>query len=592
MRLFAATFCALLAVLVAACTPRDPAPDPSLVLVAGDGLSWHRGNLHAHTLWSDGQALPDTVVAWYRDHGYQFLALTEHDLLQDGERWIDASRLPAAAREALPQVYADGADLRGHDGRDEVRLRRHDELVSRFSSPGQFLLLPGEEISDNVGPVSIHVNAVNLPVLVPPARLDDVNRTIEADFDAAGRAAREAGRDLLLQLNHPNFVHSLTAEQLVQLRGSPFFEVYNGHPLSNNPSDGRRPSVERMWDIALAWRLDVLGLPPLYATATDDSHDYRPGGDATPGRGWVMVLADALEPERLFEAMRQGRFYASSGVRLERIVATSDRLEVAVAAEPGVDYRIEFIGTRSGFEAGSTPATSATGRPLYASRGYSDDIGKVFARHDAPRAVYRFKPEDLYVRARVTASRRHPNPSQPLQFEQAWVQPLVGPAGRTPARPTLPVPESAATALHFGVTRRMQPMSVAEADALLHARDDRMDCALDALGDGRGRPSTLLQPADSASFSGWIGNTTRGEAADWLAVVLHGAAGDFVGEGAPTRARPDVAQAFGKPALEASGYALGFELRGVAPGDYRVWLVGYRHGRAGACDSGRSLRVG
>ncbi|WP_202839474.1 hypothetical protein [Luteimonas saliphila] len=576
---------------VAACTPTDPPPTPTQIIAAGNGLTWYRGNLHTHTLWSDGQALPDTVVAWYRGNGYQFLALSEHDLLPEGDRWIAVDQLPAGAHTALPQVYADGDGLREQDGRREVRLRRQDELEARYAQPGQFLLLQAEEISDNVGPVSIHVNAVNLPTRVSPARGSDVNGTIEADFDAAASAGRAAGQDVLLQLNHPNFTHSVTAEQLMDLRGSPFFEVYNGHPLSDNLNDGLRPSVERMWDIALAWRLDVLGLPPLYATATDDSHSDPAGGDAPPGRGWIMVLADALEPASLFGAMREGRFYASTGVRLRRIVATGDRMEVEVDAEPGIDYRIEFIGTRSRFDVASAPATSATGRPLYASRRHHDAIGEVFAEHAATRAVYRFQADDLYVRARVTASRRHPRPSQPLQFEQAWVQPLVGPAGREPGRRGLAAPESADVSLHWGVTRRMQPMVPGEADALLGARARGAGCALDALGDGTGRATTTFRSGDSALFSGWIGNPARGEAADWLAVVLQGASGSYLGEGAPTRARPDVAQAFGKPSMEASGYTLGFELANVEPGEYRIRLVGYRKGRAEACDSGKALKV-
>ena len=42
---------------------------------------WFKGNLHTHTLNSDGDSLPDEVVRWYRAHGYQFLVLTDHNFL-------------------------------------------------------------------------------------------------------------------------------------------------------------------------------------------------------------------------------------------------------------------------------------------------------------------------------------------------------------------------------------------------------------------------------------------------------------------------------------------------------------------------------
>ena len=38
---------------------------------------WYKGNTHAHTLWDNGDALPEEVASWYRDRGY---AIRNHDL--------------------------------------------------------------------------------------------------------------------------------------------------------------------------------------------------------------------------------------------------------------------------------------------------------------------------------------------------------------------------------------------------------------------------------------------------------------------------------------------------------------------------------
>src|ERR1700733_70203 len=46
-------------------------------------LHWYRGNSHTHTLNSDGDSSPDTVVRWYREHGYQFLFITDHEYVTD-----------------------------------------------------------------------------------------------------------------------------------------------------------------------------------------------------------------------------------------------------------------------------------------------------------------------------------------------------------------------------------------------------------------------------------------------------------------------------------------------------------------------------
>ena len=45
------------------------------------GRSWFRGNLHTHTTFSDGDTEPAAVIQWYKDHGYHFLAITDHNFI-------------------------------------------------------------------------------------------------------------------------------------------------------------------------------------------------------------------------------------------------------------------------------------------------------------------------------------------------------------------------------------------------------------------------------------------------------------------------------------------------------------------------------
>jgi hypothetical protein len=100
--------------------------------------------------------------------------------------------------------------------------------------------------------------------------------------------------------------------------------------------------------------------------------------------------------------MQAGDFYASSGVTLEDVVATQESLAVRVAAEPGVSYVTKFIGTRSD----------------------GDVTGEVLQRSLGASADYRFEGSELYVRAVVVSSRRHPNGYDPDDFETAWTQPV------------------------------------------------------------------------------------------------------------------------------------------------------------------------
>ena len=47
-----------------------------------------KGNLHAHTTLSDGRRPVDQVIGRYRDLGYDFLAITDHDDRVDGDYWF------------------------------------------------------------------------------------------------------------------------------------------------------------------------------------------------------------------------------------------------------------------------------------------------------------------------------------------------------------------------------------------------------------------------------------------------------------------------------------------------------------------------
>ena len=43
-----------------------------------DGKSFFKGNLHCHTTMSDGVKTPEEAIAIYREHSYDFLAITDH----------------------------------------------------------------------------------------------------------------------------------------------------------------------------------------------------------------------------------------------------------------------------------------------------------------------------------------------------------------------------------------------------------------------------------------------------------------------------------------------------------------------------------
>src|SRR5687768_16599984 len=53
-----------------------------------DTRKWYKGNLHTHSYWSDGDEYPEMIMDWYKTGGYDFVALTDHNILAEGEKWI------------------------------------------------------------------------------------------------------------------------------------------------------------------------------------------------------------------------------------------------------------------------------------------------------------------------------------------------------------------------------------------------------------------------------------------------------------------------------------------------------------------------
>ena len=117
-------------------------------------LRWYKGNTHTHTLNSDGDSTPDEVARWYREHGYQFLVLSDHNFL----------------------TSVDG--LNALHGADE-----------------RFLLIRGEEVTDGFGGKPIHVNGLALDRLVTPQGGASIVETHSAererDQDGQRRAAHQ-----------------------------------------------------------------------------------------------------------------------------------------------------------------------------------------------------------------------------------------------------------------------------------------------------------------------------------------------------------------------------------------------------------------
>ena len=218
------------------------------------GRFW-RGNLHCHSDRSDGALPPERLLAFYRDAGFDFVALTDHFRPEFAYPLTDTRPWRTSGFTTLL-----GAEL--HAPRTT--------LASEW-----------------------HIVAVGLPPdFAPPAGGESARQL--------ARRARAAGA--FVGMAHPA-ASLLTEADAASLDAAHAVEVYNALGAREDRADSWH-----LCDLLLA-RGRRLG-----AYAADDAH-FGPG-DPPAATAWVQVRAASPDPADLLAALRAGHYYSSTGPAL------------------------------------------------------------------------------------------------------------------------------------------------------------------------------------------------------------------------------------------------------------------------------------
>lgn len=148
------------------------------------GDRWLRGNLHTHTARSDGELTPDQVIADYARRGYDFLAVTDHDITTTAE-----------------------------------------ECAAWMATHG-IVVIPGNEVTAH-GPHLLHIGAKR-HVHATPSRQEVIDRII------GGGDTQSAGGFVVV--NHPNSHANFDQCPIGFMRkwtGNAGIEIFNGKLLTS-----------------------------------------------------------------------------------------------------------------------------------------------------------------------------------------------------------------------------------------------------------------------------------------------------------------------------------------------------------------------
>lgn len=293
------------------------APDAAPVVVPAVATGpelWLKGNTHVHAKPSGDSTMPiPDVMAWYEQHGYDFIVLTDHN------RVSEVGTTSTAGNVAV------------HDPEKGLIVIAGIELTNNPTG----CIPPGDES----GRCRIHVNLLGVTARpegkITWAKFEEHVRVEK--YQAAIDQQKQLGG--LMQINHPNWYWGMTADVLAEIarRGMSLVEIANSQFETWNAGDKDHPSTEALWDAVLGQGITLWGV------ASDDAHHYGPaGGKYPPGGGWVVVKAQR-DPRAILDALAKGRFYASNGVTLARADVENAALVVEVDRRELGAFTIEFI---------------------------------------------------------------------------------------------------------------------------------------------------------------------------------------------------------------------------------------------------------
>ena len=246
---------------------------------------WLIGNLHTHCIPSSpcGVLSLSDMVDLYAECGHDFLTISDHMSLTDPPRNDRMVFIPGIEWNSLrgehTGVYSTDTRLL----QDALAISDHNQLLDTLAKTDALVVLnhPGWHF-------------------VSQERKEQYQKD-SASNDGGAPTER------------PQPVRHYSIEELLQKPHYDGLEIYNG-VIERLPGVALAVDV---WDALLAAGRRVLGF------ALDDAHDTCDVGNA-----WLGVRAPDRTAEAILGAIRQGNFYASTGVVLDDIRRESHTLTI------------------------------------------------------------------------------------------------------------------------------------------------------------------------------------------------------------------------------------------------------------------------
>lgn len=310
----------------------------------------YKGQLHCHTYKSDGALTPIAVMQKYIGYGYDFMTITDHNILT-----------PCPDKEAdivwLGESYEDTRNSAGHQHMNVLNCNEvigrisifnssntPETLVEHFVKNGNAILsynhpedrivyasdetlrnLPDGILFVEIYNATIHTNLGDLPTI--------------ADLPKSANY----GDMYIVKEGNKRFVNTSSIKTRPKWTETTEKDYPNGN-------------LDRGFRIMLDTGKKV------FCSAVDDFHR----GDNMENRGWMMVFAKERTKEAIWNGLITGSSYASNGVYLNDISFINGIMELDIKAGDGATTTFYGKGNEVlSVQKGSFPQYKAQGNETY-----------------------------------------------------------------------------------------------------------------------------------------------------------------------------------------------------------------------------------
>lgn len=238
---------------------------------------WLKGNIHSHTVNSDGSLTPEEVKEAYKSHGYDFLAITDHDFYTD----------------------------------------------TRNMSEENFTMVQGFELWGNApDDRDIHVHFLwgdTLEGIEPNTTYHLPERTGKAcsEFSYSMR-----DRGAYVMLNHPHWSKLISSEIGDENPYHAVETINYGTEWLESTGNGTVFWTEMLYRGCRLWN-----------GGGDDNHNHDPLDSMYSDSfgGFTVVKARDRSPEAIIEAMKAGSFYTSTGPSIYEFYVEDDEIHLVTS---------------------------------------------------------------------------------------------------------------------------------------------------------------------------------------------------------------------------------------------------------------------